>query len=255
MLALYAFCRVIDDVVDLAHDPQIAQLKLRWWQTEIERLFNGDPQHPITQALQGPIEEFKLPMQPFLDILQGMLMDLEQNTYQNFDELYLYCYRVASTVGLLTARILGYQDSSTLIYAEKLGICLQLINIIRDVGQDAANNRIYLPMDELKASNIRPRDILSHKSSPELKQYLRKQCDRARFYYQEAMDNLPDEDKRRQKVGLVMAHIYLELLRCIELEGMNSLNTHIQVPSFKQLLIALKTWLFVPQYTFDTKIS
>jgi len=148
--ALYAFCREVDDIVDMKGEPGIARIKLNWWRQEIARLFAGQAQHPVTRALTPVIEEFDLPQEQFLEIIDGMEMDLDQHRYASFKELMLYCYRVASVVGLLAAEIFGYRDRHTLKYAHDLGIAFQLTNIVRDVYEDAQRNRIYLPLDELQ---------------------------------------------------------------------------------------------------------
>src|SRR3990167_7825706 len=148
--ALYAFCREVDDIADECTDAQIAQTKLNWWRSEIANLYAGRPQHPVTNALAGAVRRYELAEEHFLEIIDGMEMDIEQNRYRDFKELHLYCYRVASVVGLLSASIFGYQDRKTLKYAHDLGLAFQLTNIVRDVGEDARRGRIYLPLDELE---------------------------------------------------------------------------------------------------------
>src|SRR5690606_24087430 len=127
----------------------VARTKLAWWRTEIDRLYQSTPQHPVSQALSPAIRAYALEAVHFHEIIDGMEMDLEQNRYQNFEQLQVYCYRVASVVGLLSAAIFGFSNRATLQYAYDLGMAFQLTNIIRDVGEDARRNRIYLPLDEL----------------------------------------------------------------------------------------------------------
>ena len=159
--ALYAFCREVDDVVDECHDPQIAATKLAWWRLELDRLYDGQPGHPVTQALLPVLAEFNLPQEQLLEIIDGMEMDLQQTRYLDFKALSLYCYRVASVVGLLAAEIFGYQDRKTQKYAHDLGMAFQLTNIIRDVGEDARMGRVYLPIDELQRFEVPVADILN----------------------------------------------------------------------------------------------
>ena len=147
--ALYAFCREVDDVVDECHEPAIARAKLDWWRDELDELEGGQPEHPVTQALARAREQFDLPVEQLGEIIDGMEMDLELPRYADFTQLQLYCHRVAGVVGLLSAEIFGYSDRHTLKYAHTLGLAFQLTNIIRDVGEDARRNRIYLPQDEL----------------------------------------------------------------------------------------------------------
>ena len=152
--ALYAFCREVDDVVDETAEPQIAATKLAWWRSEIADLYAGNPHHPVAKALAPHLEPFKITRENLLLIIEGMEMDLTQSRYLDWPGLERYCHRVAGVVGLLAASIFGYRDARTLEYARELGIAFQLTNIIRDVGEDARKNRIYLPMDDLKRFGV-----------------------------------------------------------------------------------------------------
>ena len=150
IIAVYAFCREVDDIVDSKTDPQIKAAKINWWKDEVNNLYSGNPQHPISLALKPVINNFNMPEEYFQEVLDGMTMDLTQKRYASFKELSLYCYRVASVVGLMSAEIFGYQDRRTLQYANDLGMAFQLTNIIRDVYDDLQNDRIYIPGDELE---------------------------------------------------------------------------------------------------------
>ena len=152
--ALYAFCREVDDVVDECSDPNLARIKLQWWRDDLDKVFNGTPQHPVNQALISPIQQFNLPKEHFLEIIDGMEMDLELHRYESFRDLALYCHRVAGVVGLMSAEIFGYKDRKTLKYANELGIAFQLTNILRDVKEDASRGRIYIPLDELERFGV-----------------------------------------------------------------------------------------------------
>ena len=145
--ALYAFCREVDDVVDEGLEPQVAAAKLAWWRAEVANMVAGNPQHPVTKALVPFRECFSVSGERLNEIIDGMEMDLTQARYLDWPGLERYCQRVAGVVGLLTAGIFGYSDARTLDYARNLGLAFQLTNIIRDVGEDARKNRIYLPMD------------------------------------------------------------------------------------------------------------
>jgi 15-cis-phytoene synthase len=179
MTALYAFCREVDDVVDECTDLNVAQTKLNWWKLEIENLYNHTPQHPVTKALSLFISQFNLAKEHFLEIIDGMEMDLKFNRYADFTQLQLYCYRVASVVGLLSAQIFGFTNRKTLKYAHDLGMAFQLTNIIRDVGEDARRGRIYLPLDELTKAGVTEEDILQGRESPAFKNLMTYQIDRA----------------------------------------------------------------------------
>jgi len=241
--ALYAFCREVDDVVDECVEPELARTKLAWWRSEIDALFNGTPQHPVTRALSEPIDNFDLPQSRFLEIIAGMEMDLTRQRYATFDDLQLYCYRVASVVGLMAAEIFGRTEAATLDYAENLGTAFQLTNIIRDIGEDASRNRIYIPLDELARFDVDTHDILRGRTSPRLKELLGYQIARAKQYYERALGILPDTDRRAQRPGLVMAAIYRSLLDEIETGKTNVLTTRATLSPIRKLWIAWRTWL------------
>src|SRR3954453_17409951 len=210
--ALYAFCREVDDVVDETSDPQIASTKLAWWRIEVANLYAGKPQHPVTKALLPFIAKYSLAQENLGEIIDGMEMDLNQSRYLDWPGLERYCHRVAGVVGLLAARIFGYGDARTLEYARELGIAFQLTNIIRDVGEDARKNRIYLPMEELKRFGVPAADLLQGRETEEFRRLMAFQAERARAYYERALQALPPSDRRAQRPGLIMAAIYRALL-------------------------------------------
>lgn len=243
---LYAFCRELDDVVDGCTDPNVAQITLNWWRSDLEKVFNNEmPEHPVHQALKDIRASFDLPKNEFEALIDGMQMDLEQARYGSFDELKLYCHRVAGVVGRLIARILGFSNPQTLEYAEKMGLALQLTNIIRDVGEDARQGRIYLPIEEMQKFDVPANVIMQCKPTDNFAKLMQFQVDRARETYREAMLLLPAADKKSQKVGLIMAAIYYALLNEIDRDGaQNVLAYKIAIPSPRKKRIALKTWLF-----------
>lgn len=243
---LYAFCRELDDVVDGCTDPNVAQITLNWWRSDLEKVFNNEmPEHPVHQALKDIRASFDLPKNEFEALIDGMQMDLEQARYGSFDELKLYCHRVAGVVGRLIARILGFSNPKTLEYAEKMGLALQLTNIIRDVGEDARQGRIYLPIEEMQKFDVPANVIMQCKPTDNFAKLMQFQVDRARETYRDAMLLLPAEDKKSQKVGLIMAAIYYALLNEIDRDGAQNVLTYkIAIPSPRKKRIALKTWLF-----------
>jgi phytoene synthase len=241
--ALYAFCREVDDVVDECKDSQVAANKLVWWRQELDRLYAGQPQHPVTQALQAVLPEFSLPQEQLLEIIDGMEMDLQQTRYLDFTALSLYCYRVASVVGLLAAEIFGYTDRQTLKYAHDLGMAFQLTNIIRDVGEDARRGRIYLPMDELKRFNVTVADILDARQSENFQKLMEFQIERAERYYAQALSQLPVVDRKAQRPGLVMAAIYRALLEEIKRDGCQVLRQRTSLTPLRKLWLAWRTWV------------
>ena len=240
--ALYAFCREVDDVVDECSDSAIARTKLQWWRLEIARLFEQKPEHPVTKALLPHLLTYGIERRYLIDIIDGMQMDLDQNRYADFEGLQLYCYRVAGVVGLLAASIFGYRNASTLQYAQKLGLALQLTNIIRDVGEDARKGRIYLPLDELDRYAVSQQQILQSKSSPAFVELMRFQSQRAQDCYQQAYALLPEQDYRSQRAGLIMASIYAALLREIERDQFQVLNQRISLTPIRKLWIAWLSW-------------
>ena len=243
---LYAFCRELDDVVDGCTDPNVAQITLNWWRSDLEKVFNNEmPEHPVHQALKDIRANFDLPKNEFEALIDGMQMDLEQARYGSFDELKLYCYRVAGVVGHLIARILGFSNPKTLEYADKMGLALQLTNIIRDVGEDARQGRIYLPIEEMQKFDLPANVIMQCKPTDNFAKLMQFQVNRARETYREAMSLLPAENKKSQKVGLIMAAIYYALLNEIDRDGAQNVLTYkIAIPSPRKKRIALKTWLF-----------
>jgi phytoene synthase len=236
--ALYAFCREVDDVVDECHDPALARVKLGWWREELERGFQGDAQHPVTRALAEPIDRFNLPQEYFQEILDGMEMDLEQPRYLSFRDLALYCHRAAGVVGLLSAEIFGYRHRDTLRYAQDLGTALQLTNILRDVREDAERGRIYLPLDELEQYGVTEQDLLAGRTSEATQALFRAQLNRARAFFQRALDRLPDEDRLPQRSGLIMAAIYQATLDEMEHDGLRVLERRISLTPLRKLWIA-----------------
>ena len=243
---LYAFCRELDDVVDGCTDPNVAQITLNWWRSDLEKVFNNEmPEHPVHQALKDIRASFDLPKNEFEALIDGMQMDLEQARYGSFDELKLYCHRVAGVVGRLIARILGFSNPKTLEYADKMGLALQLTNIIRDVGEDARQGRIYLPIEDMQKFDVPANVIMQCKPTDNFAKLMQFQVDRARETYREAMLLLPAADKKSQKVGLIMAAIYYALLNEIDRDGAQNVLTYkIAIPSPRKKRIALKTWLF-----------
>ncbi|MDR3427711.1 presqualene diphosphate synthase HpnD [Silvimonas sp.] len=241
--ALYAFCREVDDVVDETHDEGVARTTLNWWRNEVDNLYAGSPQHPVTRALLPAIKEYDLARELFLEVIDGMEMDLDTARYASFKDLQLYCYRVASVVGQMAAQIFGYSDRKTLKYAHDLGLAFQLTNIIRDVGEDARRGRIYLPVDELQKFNVPAADILNFRETDEFRALMEFQIQRAEQYYATAIGELPPVDRKRQRTGLVMAAIYRATLEEIKRDGVTKvLNQRLSLTPIRKLWLAWRTW-------------
>lgn len=242
--ALYAFCREVDDIADECQDPHLARIKLAWWRDEIARMYAGQANHPVTKALWPGAQCYALPAEALAEIIDGMEMDLTQLRYADFDSLQLYCHRVAGVVGQLSARIFGFSAASTLDYASKLGLAFQLTNIIRDVGEDARRNRIYLPQVELQNFDVKEADILQARNSMQFRSLMQFQTQRARDTYQRALALLAPQDRATQKPGLVMARIYQTLLDEIERNDFNVLTARTSLTPLRKLWLAWKTWAF-----------
>jgi phytoene synthase len=241
--AVYAYCREVDDVVDECTDTGIARTKLAWWRDELARLYAGSPQHPVARALQPHLTAFDLKHELMLDILDGMEMDLTQNRYLDFANLEKYCYRVASAVGLLAARIFGYTEVATLGYARDLGTAFQLTNIVRDVGEDARKDRVYLPLDELARFGITVQQLLDARYDDNFAKLMAFQAARAEDYYERAFAQLPAADRAAQRPGLIMAAIYRTLLAEIRNDGFRVLDRRTALTPIRKLWIACKTWV------------
>jgi phytoene synthase len=209
----------------------------------VVNLYEGRPQHPVAVALAQVNGRFKLPQERLQEIIDGMEMDLDHKGYVDFAALRLYCHRVASVVGLLSAEIFGYRDPRTLDYAADLGLAFQLTNIIRDVGEDARRNRIYLPLDELRAHGVTPDEIAAARESDNFQRLMEFQIERALVFYRQALAALPAVDRRSQRAGLVMAAVYRTLLDEIRADGCRVLTHRTSLTPLRKLWIAWKTWI------------
>ncbi len=236
--ALYAFCREVDDVVDETREPEVARATLNGWRQEVSNLFHGTPQHPVTRALKPLLADFNLPEEHFLEIIDGMEMDLDNLRYENFSQLSLYCYRVASVVGLMAAEIFGYQDRRTLKYAHDLGMAFQLTNILRDVREDALRGRCYLPADEMMQHGVLIEDITQGCMHQGMKRLLALQAERAQSYYDKAFSELPEQDRYAQRSGLIMAEIYHAVLQSIIKQNYPVLRKRVTLPLWRKLWLA-----------------
>lgn len=241
--ALYAFCREVDDVVDDCSDDHVARTKLVWWRKEVQAMLRQEPSHPVTTALLPHVSAFKLEGEHLLAIIDGMEMDLNQNRYLDFVALQKYCWHAASVVGILSASIFGIKNPQTKQFAEKLGLAFQLTNIIRDVGEDARKGRIYLPVNELQQFGVPASDILNARYSPAFEELMRFQYERAQKTYEEAFALLPQEDRRSQRTGLIMAAIYRALLEEIKDDGFKVLHQRTSLTPIRKLWLAWKTYI------------
>ena len=241
--ALYAYCREVDDVVDECSDVAVARMKLAWWRKEVAAAFHGSPQHPVALALAEIAPRYEITEERLNEIITGMEMDLDYNSYPAFETLKLYCHRVAGVVGLLSAGIFGYSDRKTLDYATDLGLAFQLTNIIRDVGEDARRNRIYLPQDELERFGVTVADIAQARETDNFRRLMEFQIERAQGCYRSAFAKLPAADRKSQRAGIIMAAIYQTLLEEIRADGCRVLTRRTSLTPVRKLWIAWWTWI------------
>jgi len=247
--AFYAYCREIDDVVDEVHDPAVAQLKLHWWRLQVARCYDashGAPEHPALQALQPHLATNGIEAEHLLQIIDGCQMDLEQSRYLDYPGLQRYCHLVAGVVGEVAARIFGQSTIQTTAYAHRLGMALQLTNIIRDVGEDALRGRIYLPINELQRFEVKANELLKRGLGAEAgfeqrcAALLQFQIARALGVYDEALALLPAADRRAQKPGLMMASIYRRLLQQIATDPLRVLTQRVRLTPLTKFWLAWK---------------
>ena len=246
MSALYAFCRAVDDVADEDSIPtETRRVQLAEWREDIRRACeNKKPQFVLNQEFAPVIQKFKLPFALFDELIQGCEMDLEKLRYDNYETLELYCHRVASVVGLLSLEIFGYKNPKCHDYAIALGQALQLTNILRDVKNDAARGRIYLPQTELKKFNVSEADILNSRWSENYFALARSVAERAKNFYSLAQKKLPPEDRPAMVAAELMGSVYWRLLQKLEREKFNVFGeTRVKLGRPQKLALIFQLWL------------
>jgi 15-cis-phytoene synthase len=242
MYAVYAFCRSVDDIADGSASVREKEMLLDNWRRELDRCYEGKPQHPITVKLAQSIEKFPIPKEYFQELLAGVEMDLFHHRYPTFRELYEYCYRVAGVVGLMCIEIFGYRNPKAKDYAVNLGVALQLTNIMRDLKVDADRGRIYLPQEELERFGYRDEELLRAAYTPAFIELMGFAGARARQYFQHARQLLAEEDRRSLLAAEIMGAIYYRLLETIEIAHYRVFDRTITLPTSYKLWIALSIW-------------
>src|SRR5262249_29720208 len=250
IIDVYSFCRAIDDVVDdiaqraaEGYDERAAVAELAGWRKELDNLYRGMPQMPIARKLQRVLEQFPIPKEYFIAMIDGCEMDLYKHRYNTFDELYEYCYHVASITGLMCIEIFTYQSPQTKDYAINLGIALQLTNIIRDLKEDAARGRVYLPQEDLRRFGYSEDDLMNECIDGNFRALMKFECERARSFYRRAAELLPNEDRPQMTAALTMSRIYYRLLEQIERVNYDVFNNQIRLHRPERFLIALDQWV------------
>lgn len=240
---VYAFCRQTDDIVDEGLDAdEVKYEKLRKWRIELEKALRFKSDYQLLNKLSQTIRKFNIPIDPFFELILGMEMDLQQKRYLTFDDLLKYCYRVASTVGLMSIEIFGYKNKSTRDFAVNLGLALQLTNILRDVKRDADNGRIYLPQEDMKKFNYSEEELFNNVYNMNFVSLMRYEAAKAKEYFERANFALNFEDKPKLFAARAMQHIYEKLLIKLELENFNVFEKPINVSKFDKTAIALGVW-------------
>ena len=239
--AFYAFCREVDDVVDEVSDPGVAAVKLDWWRNEVATAFGGQPSHPAMRALMPHVDAYQIKAAHLTAVIDGCELDLRQSRYLDYPNLERYCHLVAGVVGEVASNIFGRTEARTLDYAHRLGLAMQLTNIIRDVGDDARRGRIYLPISELQLFDVKAQEILNRTYSDRFTALMKFQSARAHRTYDEAFALLAEVDRRAQKPGLMMGNIYRTLLTEIEADGFRVLHQRFSLTPLRKLWIAMRT--------------
>lgn len=244
MAVLYAFCREVDDVADNGDVPvEKRREQLAAWRSDVRRAFDGTPQFAVNRELQAIIRQFHLPFGLFDELIQGCEMDLEIKRYEDYEQLELYCYRVASVVGLLSIEIFGYRNPACRDYAIYLGKALQLTNILRDVRTDAERGRIYLPQSELARFKVSEREILSFEYSERFYELAGSVAARAKEFYRFARKTLPAEDRRAMVAAGLMGTVYWRLLRKLERQQFNIFGPEpTRLSKSQKLLLIFRSW-------------
>lgn len=247
MATLYAFCREVDDVADDETSPvEEKRSELLKWREDLDRVYdpNQTPVIPTNRELQETLKQFPLPKKHFEELLDGVGTDLDQNRFETLEELELYCYRVASAVGLLSIEIFGYQSESVREYAIYLGKALQLTNILRDPKVDAQRDFIYLPLELLKEFEVSESEILEGVYSDRYAALAKHIAQKARFYYQKASTTLPAEERPAMIAAELMGAVYWQLLLKLEKCHYNVFSVElIRISKPVKIALILKTWL------------
>lgn len=249
IIAVWDFCRAVDDAVD--EEPSVAaglpsgRAAVALWREELARVFAGQPASTDQgRRLQPFVTELDLPRQAFEDVIDGVAMDLDTARYRTIEDLFEYCRRVASAVGLICIRIFGCRNDRARDYALNLGVALQLTNILRDVKGDLARGRVYLPLEDLAACGCTVDDLAAGVVTEPVRRLIEFECRRARDFYQRAIDSRPPEDRKRLVAAEIMRAVYFETLKRIERSGYDVFTTRARVPRPRQALIALRQWLW-----------
>lgn len=246
MYTIYAFCKMVDSAVDEPPAGSNPLEEVAKWRKEVSAAYQGHPTQPVTISLALHLRMFDIPESLLQELITGVEMDLTINRFATFAELYQYCYRVASVVGLICLKIFQTQSSAAEEYAVNLGLAFQLTNILRDLKGDAEHNRIYLPLEDLHRFGYSEEALLRQQPSPALVELMKFECERALTYYQKAheiLQTLPPSDQKSLVVAEIMRGVYSRILEKFEEENFPVFGPRIRVSSIHRLVIATSIWL------------
>jgi len=248
MMALYAFCREVDDIADDIEDKKEAERQINQWHDEIEHVFDGQPSHPIGHELYWATQHFDWDKELFYEMLDGMLTDISGKAFIKESDLSLYCYRVAGVVGLLTIELFGYQHRQSRHFATSLGKALQLTNILRDIQEDMQRGRIYLPQSERIRCKVTDQDIHDGTMNENIQNLLTHYAEEAESAYQLAFEQLPIEDRISLRPAIIMAAIYYAQLKRMKSFHFDIWQHSGRIASWRKMLIAWKVWRYEKMY-------
>lgn len=243
LYAIYAFCRLADDIADHPDVQGDRQRLLDRWRAVLDSAYRGCPEHPVAVALADAVRRFQLSRAIFVDLLRGVESDLRHEPIETFADLCLYCRRVASTVGLLVVQVLGYRNEASLNYAVDLGIAVQLTNILRDVGEDVARGRVYLAREDLDRMGVAVQTLRERRMTDDLRLLLALYAERARIYYERAARQLPNEDRHVLRPAQAMGQIYRAQLEELQRRGFPCLHSTVRISRPRRVAIAALVWL------------
>jgi 15-cis-phytoene synthase len=241
---IYAFCRMTDDIVDNnVLSTEEKSLQLNKWKEDFNTALLGDSDNELLKDVSSIIEKYEIPLKHFYDLIDGMRMDLEGRIYQTFEDLYQYCYKAASTVGLICIEIFGYKNDSAKDYAVNLGVALQLTNIIRDIQTDTALGRIYIPKNDLNQFNYSMEELKNNVYNQNFINLLSFEYERAESFYRKAEESLAEEDKKSMVAAVIMHKIYYRLLQKIKRNKFNIFGSSTRISKLRKILISLSVFL------------
>ena len=246
MYTVYAFCKAVDSAVDEPPPGSNPEEELRRWRTELDAVYGGTPTWPIMISLAHHVKQLSIPKAYFAELIKGVEMDLTTPRYQTFDELSVYCYRVASVVGLICLHVFGPTSPHAQDYAVDLGMAFQLTNILRDLGTDAEQGRVYLPQEDLARFGYLEEDLLQRRDSPQLQELVRFEAARAQQFYEKAkaaLHSLPARDRRALTVAEIMRAIYSRILARLERPNHQVFGPRVRLSTSHRLAVAAGVWL------------